>query len=283
MGIEPTPSAWEAEVLPLYYTRRKRGDNYDKSTSDKLAILVRIWFSQKAEFRYMTLQYPARPLRSYVLRQGRMTPGQKLANQELWPLYGLEIPALPQYYDWESVFGRQAPCVLEIGFGMGGSLVELARQHPDVNFIGVEVHPPGVGRCLHQIHEYQLSNLKIFRGDAKAVLDNAIAPNSLDKVLLLFPDPWPKTRHQKRRIVQMDFANTIAGKLKTEGFFHLATDWESYADHMLATLDACPALKNHFGQGQFSPDTFGRVKTKYQQRGESRGHLIWDLVYQKNT
>lgn len=231
----------------------------------------------------MTLSYPARPLRSYVLRQGRMTPSQKLANQELWSLYGLDVPTTMQYYDWEVVFNRQAPCVLEIGFGMGESLVALARHHPEINYIGVEVHPPGVGRCLHQIHNHQLSNLKLFRADAKEVLENAIADKSLAKVLLLFPDPWPKTRHQKRRIVQTDFANMIAQKLAPDGFFHLATDWEPYADHMLSTLDSCAALKNYFGKGQCSPDTFGRVTTKYEQRGEKRGHAIWDLVYQKNT
>lgn len=229
----------------------------------------------------MTLEYPARPVRSYVLRQGRMTPKQKLANQEYWPLYGLEVPAMPQYYDWEQVFNRQAPCVLEIGFGMGDSLVQLALQHPEINFVGVEVHPPGVGRCLHQIHAHQLCNIKVFRDDAKIVLENAIAPNSLDKTLLLFPDPWPKTRHQKRRIVQTEFANTIAAKLKVNGFFHLATDWQSYADHMLSILEACPALQNHFGAGQFSPNNFGRIKTKYEQRGERHGHDIWDLIYSK--
>lgn len=221
------------------------------------------------------------PIRSYVLRQGRITPSQKVALEHYWPLYGLETPVEVNYYCWDAIFERKAPVVLEIGFGMGDSLVELALNHPDLNFIGIEVHPPGVGRCLLQAHTLKLKNLKVFSGNALHVLEKAIPPNSLDKVLLLFPDPWPKTRHQKRRIVQKEFAAIIAEKLKLNGFFHLATDWREYADHMLAVLDDCPVFKNYFGKGQFSSDQFGRVTTKYQRRGEKRGHDISDLVYQR--
>lgn len=226
----------------------------------------------------MTALDSPRPVRSYVLRQGRMTASQKMALTEYWPLYGLAVPTEVHYYDWREVFNREAPCIVEIGFGMGGALIELALKHPEFNFIGVEVHPPGVGRCLHQIHTHQLKNVKIFWADANQVLEKAIAPSSIDKVLLLFPDPWPKTRHQKRRIVQTEFVNVIASKLKSGGIFHLATDWQPYADHMSVVLEACSALQKVTTEKNLL-DPVDRVKTKYEQRGERRSHKIFDLLY----
>lgn len=228
----------------------------------------------------MTTIDSVRPLRSYVLRQGRMTPSQKTALTDYWPLYGLTLPTDVDYYDWRAVFEREAPLVIEIGFGMGGGLIELALKHPHLNFIGIEVHPPGVGRCLHQIHTHQLKNVKLFWADANQVLQKAIAPESVDKMLLLFPDPWPKNRHQKRRIVQADFVNVVASKLKKGGIFHLATDWEPYAEHMFAVLQECTALQNVEEKEKIS-DPVGRVKTKYEQRGEKYSHKIFDLLYHR--
>jgi tRNA (guanine-N7-)-methyltransferase len=226
----------------------------------------------------MTLSYPHRTLKSYVLRQGRMTPGQKHALEVYWPLYGLEVTEGMVPYEWSSVFGRNAPVVIEIGFGMADSLIELAQTHPDINFIGIEVHPPGVGRCLHQIHEKGIKNLKVFWADANEVLNKAIPENSLDKVFLLFPDPWPKTRHNKRRIVQTSFVDLIVSKLKPNGLFHIATDWQPYADHIYAVLEDCSALQ----KCDLNLDLIPRVKTKYERRGVLRKHIISDFVYRRN-
>lgn len=223
----------------------------------------------------MTTSDIIRPLRSYVLRQGRMTPSQKMALVEYWPLYGLAVSKEKNEYDWRVVFNNVAPCVVEIGFGMGDALIELALKHPHLNFIGIEVHPPGVGRCLHQIHTHQLNNVKLFWADAIEVLQKVIAAESLDKVLLLFPDPWPKNRHQKRRIVQTEFVNLVASKLKSKGIFHLATDWEPYAEHMFAVLQESSFLQ----KAETLWDPIGRVKTKYEQRGEKYSHKIFDLLY----
>jgi tRNA (guanine-N7-)-methyltransferase len=223
-----------------------------------------------------------RPIRSYVLRQGRITSSQQMALNEWWPNYGLEIAQFPEEIHWQSLFNRDAVRVMEIGFGMGDSLVALAKAHPEMDFIGVEVHQPGVGKCIHQAQGLGLTNLKIFAEDALAVLAKCPA-NSLDKVLLLFPDPWPKKKHHKRRIVQTPFASLIAEKLKTAGQFHMATDWEPYAEHMLETLDAHPAYRNTAGKGFFAVQGFERGQTKFERRGQRLGHAIRDLVYEKKA
>ncbi len=171
--------------------------------------------------------------------------------------------------------------VLEIGFGMGDSLIAMAVKSPEIDFIGIEVHQPGIGRCLTQANHFQLTNLKIFAEDAIGVLEGCIANHSLDKVCLFFPDPWPKTKHHKRRIVQNSFVSLVAQKLKVGGQFHMATDWKDYADHMLAVLEKSPAFANQFGPGQVAPSQFERPSTKFEMRGQKLGHQIWDLVYKR--
>ncbi len=224
-----------------------------------------------------TSEKPIRPIRSYVLRQGRITPSQQQARSEFWPLFGLES-GQDDLFDWFAIFARQAPVVLEIGFGMGDSLVEMARAEPEKDFVGIEVHQPGIGRILANAKAHQLTNLKVIATDAIDVLTRNVGSESLDKVLLLFPDPWPKTKHHKRRIVSPEFAALIASKLKIGGQFHLATDWQPYAEHMLAVLDACSVLQNQYGQACFAPQN-ARLETKFERRGQNLGHAIRDLIY----
>jgi len=181
-----------------------------------------------------------RTIRSYVLRQGRLTPGQKLALEQLWPVYGIDYANAP--LDLPAIFGRSAPVTLEIGFGDGDSLLQQAIQHPERDFLGIEVHRPGVGRLLSRCHEAGLSNLRVFNHDAVEVLKHQIPDQCLDCVQLFFPDPWHKKRHHKRRIVQPGFAALIRRKLRPGGVFHLATDWQNYAEHMLEIMESSPGF-----------------------------------------
>ena len=217
-----------------------------------------------------------RTIRSYVLRAGRITDAQKRALDELLPRYG--IPFAPRPLDLDAAFGRAAPRVLEIGFGNGDTLVELATASPGTDFIGVEVHPPGVGRCLHAADEGGLSNLRVVMHDAVEVLEQMIPPAALDEVLLYFPDPWPKKRHHKRRIVQPAFAALVASRVKPGGRFRLATDWEPYAAWMLEVLNASPELANVAPDGGCvaRPE---RGATRFERRGRRLGHRVFDLEY----
>lgn len=219
----------------------------------------------------MTLQN-ARPVRSYVLRQGRMTDAQKQAISGHWADMGLTVPSAPDTFDWSAIFGRTAPRVLEIGFGMGDTLVTLAAQNPDTDFIGIEVHQPGVGACISKAKALGLSNIRVISHDAYQVLASAIPVGSIDKVLLLFPDPWPKVRHHKRRLVQPAFMALVARVLSPQGIFHCATDWEPYAEHIAAVLAAQPAFRH-------APEHYARPETKFERRGQKLGHAISDLVY----
>lgn len=223
------------------------------------------------------IQEKAKWIRSFVRRQGRMTASQKKALGSDWSAYMLGAPA-QEKYDFRALFGRCAPCVLEIGFGMGDALVALARAQPERNFIGVEVYGPGVGHCLALIKKYALTNLRIANQDARLVLES-MPEQSLEKVLLYFPDPWPKTRHQKRRLVQSEFVMQVAQCLQGGGTFHLATDWAHYADQMLQILEACSALKNAYGSAQFAPTAWSRLQTKFERRAKTKGHAIFDLIY----
>lgn len=219
-----------------------------------------------------------RAIRSYVLRTGRMTPAQRRALEELLPRWGL--PFAPGTLDLDAVFGRRAPRVLEIGFGDGTQLLESAAAAPDSDFIGVEVHPPGVGRCLRGIEERGLTNVRVIAHDAVEVLERQIAPDTLDEVLLWFPDPWPKKRHHKRRIVQPAFVAAIAARLKPGGRFRLATDWEPYAEWMLEVLNAEPRLENETPAGRYLEGA-ERSVTRFESRGRRLGHDVFDLAFRR--
>lgn len=227
----------------------------------------------------MTREQPfQRKIRSFVMRTGRMTEGQKQALERGWPDYGLAHDQ--GRLDLEAVFGRSAPVVFEIGFGNGDSLFEMARQAPEKDFIGVEVHTPGVGRLLHHVLEHDLDNLRVFREDAVDILEDCIDDHSLSGIQVFFPDPWHKKRHHKRRLIQPAFVALARRKLASGGRLHVATDWQNYAEHIMEVLSADPGLENAAGPGRYSHDT-GRPATKFEQRGQRRGHGVWDIVFHK--
>jgi tRNA (guanine-N7-)-methyltransferase len=225
------------------------------------------------------MNFPARGIRSYVLRAGRITPAQKRALDELLPRHGIAYTPAP--LDLDRVFGRAAPRVLEIGFGNGDTLVELAGRFPGRDFIGAEVHPPGVGHCLLEVESRGLTNVRVIAHDAIEVLTHQLASASLDEVLLYFPDPWPKKRHHKRRIVQPAFVALVADRLKPGGRFKLATDWEPYAAWMQEVLDASPAFVNA-APGGGCIDRPERGETRFERRGQRLGHRVFDLEYVRN-
>jgi tRNA (guanine-N7-)-methyltransferase len=222
--------------------------------------------------------FPERRIRSFVRREGRLTAGQQRALDELWPRFGLETGTR---LDLDVVFGRHAPRTLEIGFGNGATLATMAENRPDCDFMGIEVHRPGVGRLLLELESRGLENVRIFREDAVLVLRECIPDASLDHLLLFFPDPWHKKRHHKRRIVQPAFLELVARKLVPGGILHMATDWENYAEHMLATAGASAAFRNCAGAGRFSPRPDYRPVTKFEQRGQRLGHGVWDLLFER--
>ena len=221
-----------------------------------------------------------RTIRSFVVRNGRITEGQNRALENHWPSYGLEYSANPT--DWSEVFGREAPLWIEIGYGNGIQTAHLAALYPHINFLGIEIHLPGVGHLLQLADEQKLQNLKLIRHDAVEVLAEAVEENSVDQILLFFPDPWPKKKHHKRRIVQKDFVDLVANKLKPGGRFHLATDWEPYAEWMLETLSACPRLQNLSDTGDFVSAPDYRLLTKFENRGIKKGHKVHDLLFEKH-
>jgi tRNA (guanine-N7-)-methyltransferase len=226
----------------------------------------------------MTTDAGAHPrIRSYVLRAGRVGSGQARALAEIGPQFML--PYQPGVLDLDAVFGRAAPRILEIGFGMGEGLAEMAAAHPDNDYIGVEVHTPGVGALLKQISERGLTNVRLIQHDAVEVLAGMLAPDSLDGVHVFFPDPWHKKRHHKRRLIQAPLIQLLASRIRPGGYIHLATDWQEYAEQMLAVLTAEPLLKNTVNDYAPRPDT--RPFTKFEQRGIRLGHGVWDLVFRR--
>jgi len=208
-----------------------------------------------------------------------MTGAQERAWRELWPTLGIENGDEP--LDLAAVFGRQAPVVLEIGFGNGESLVTLAAAHADRNFLGLEVHPPGVGHLLLRCEAGKLGNVRVICDDAVQVLQRRVPDASLDEVLLYFPDPWPKKRHHKRRIVQPAFVELVARKLKTGGVLRMATDWQPYAEHMLAAARGSTALRNESATGDYVDRPDSRPITHFERRGQRLGHGVWDLAFRR--
>lgn len=222
---------------------------------------------------------PLRRIRSFVRRQGRLTKGQQQALDQYWPLMGVEFQ--PEPLDLVTLFGRDAPVVLEIGFGMGASLVSMAQNNPQQNFLGIEVHAPGVGACLGAAKEAGIENLRVMCHDAVEVLEKMIPDNALHMVQLFFPDPWHKARHNKRRIVQVPFAELVLRKLQPGGVFHMATDWEAYAEHMLLVMNSIAGYRNQSQQGNYVPRPETRPLTKFEQRGQRLGHGVWDLMFER--
>jgi len=220
-----------------------------------------------------------RTVRSFVRREGRLTPGQERALEELWPLYGID--EAEGQIDLEQLFDRKAPIVFEIGFGNGSSLAEMAANQPEMNFIGVEVHRPGVGHLLKLIEEQQLTNLRVACTDAVELLKHRIPDKSLDRLQLYFPDPWHKKRHHKRRIIQPAFVNLLAQKIKSAGHLHMATDWQHYAEQMLDDLSQNNDFINCSDNSDYIPRPDYRPLTKFEQRGQRLGHGVWDLLFER--
>ena len=220
-----------------------------------------------------------RPIRSFVLRQGRQTEAQKRAFELHWPSYGLDYRGQPR--DFDAVFGRQAARVVEIGFGNGEQLLYACEHEPARDFIGIEVHGPGVGRLLNAAAAAGLRNLRVYQHDAVEVLREEVAPGSLDEVRIYFPDPRHKKRHHKRRLLQPPFVDLLCRRLRPGGLLHLATDWQPYAGHMWDVLDAEPRLRNRAGPGGAVPRPEWRRQTHFEARGLKLGHGVWDLLYDR--
>ncbi len=219
-----------------------------------------------------------RTIHSFVKRQGRLTSGQELALETQWSIYGINYSE--DMLNFAVLFNRNAETVLEIGFGNGDSLWQMAQASPQTNFIGIEVHRPGVGHILRLIEESDCENLRVSNQDAIDVLQNQIPDHSLNRVQLFFPDPWHKRKHNKRRIVQDEFIQQLAKKLKPGGVFHMATDWKDYAQHMLTTLNSCDLFKNLSSDNTFVPKPEARPTTKFEKRGQRLGHGVWDLLFE---
>ncbi len=228
----------------------------------------------------MTAAEHPRSIRSFVTRSGRITAAQERALEVLWPKYGVAFGT--QRLEPKALFGREAPLSIEIGFGNGENLLALAAAHPERDYLGIEVHRPGVGRLLLGLEERQLGNVRVICHDAVEVLDVQIAPQSVDECLILFPDPWPKKRHHKRRLIQRPFAELLASRLGRDGVLRLATDWQPYALQMLETLAATAGLENLATGGAFVPRPPERAPTRFERRGERLGHEVWDLAFRRS-
>ena len=226
-----------------------------------------------------TLPSSHRPIRSFVLRQGRLSTGQSRAVENIGPR--LVLPYSPTVLDYESVFGRVTPTIVEIGFGMGHATADIAQSLHDKNFIAIEVHTPGVGSLLKMADERGLNNVRIVQHDAVEVLQHCVADHSLEGIHIFFPDPWPKKRHHKRRLIQPGLVNLLTEKLQDNGYIHLATDWQEYAYQMLEVLSATPQLVNT--AADFAPRPAYRTESNFERKGLAKGHGVWDIVFRRNT
>ncbi len=218
-----------------------------------------------------------RPIRSFVLRQGRVSNAQQRAHETLLPRFG--IPYAPHSIDLDAIFGRHAPKVLEIGFGMGETTVEIAALHPEIDYLGIEVHTPGVGSLLKAIGERGLANVRIVQHDAVEVLCHMITPNTFDAVHVFFPDPWPKKRHHKRRLLQPPLVALLVERMKSSAYLHVATDWQEYAEYILAVLRDNLQLVNT--ARDYAPRPDYRPQTKFETRGLKLGHGVWDVIFKR--
>ncbi len=218
-----------------------------------------------------------RPIRSYVLRQGRVSNAQQRAHDTLLPRFGIPYSAQP--LDLSRSFGRSAPKVLEIGFGMGETTATIAARHPENDFLGIEVHTPGVGSLLKRIAELDLTNVRIIQHDAVEVLRNMIAPDTFDAVHVFFPDPWPKKRHHKRRLIQPPLISMLCERMKPGAYIHVATDWQDYAEQILAVMSAEPRLINT--AHDYAPRPDYRPQTRFESRGLKLGHGVWDIIFRR--
>ena len=218
-----------------------------------------------------------RPIRSFVKREGKLTKGQQNAIESLWPTMGVQLSDGP--LSWANCFGQEAYTIVEIGFGNGLSLADMAQASPEQNFLGIEVHRPGAGSLLVQVSQRGLTNVRVSMDDAVQVFEQQIEESSIDRIQIFFPDPWHKKRHNKRRLIQPAFVKTLVGRLKLGGVLHVATDWQPYAEHILEVLNDNPDLKNSALDYAEKPDY--RPHTKYEERGRRLGHGVWDLVFEK--
>jgi tRNA (guanine-N7-)-methyltransferase len=218
-------------------------------------------------------------IKSFVLRQGRLTKAQQNALDNHWQDYGIDYAE--QFLSFDKLFNNNNEVIVEIGFGNGESLLQQAKNQPEYNFIGIEVHGPGVGHLIHHANSEDIHNIKVIRFDAVEVLKYQIEDNSLRQVQLFFPDPWHKKRHHKRRIINPEFIRLIHKKLKPGGLFHMATDWQHYAEQMLEQMDSADGFNNTSGTGNFSSSRGARCETKFERRGLKLGHGVWDLIYEK--
>lgn len=224
-------------------------------------------------------EYKQKAIRSYVVRAGRMTEGQRQAFEDHWDSYGLSLHS--GRISTQEIFGRNAPVVLEIGFGMGDSLLAMVEAEPDKDFIGIEVHAPGVGRLINLAGEHGVDNLRVYMADAMDVVEECLADQSLSRVQIYFPDPWHKKKHHKRRIVQPNFVQCLWKKLVPGGLLHLATDWEDYARYMLEVMSQSPGFENLSPTGDYVGRPEYRPITKFERRGARLGHGVWDLLWRK--
>ncbi len=263
-GIEPSYAAWEAAVLPLNYTRAP--SRYSIRPATHPVFQPPMSSGQRPQH-----------IRSFTNRRIHFTDGQRAAHERLLPRFG--IPYAPGLLDLAGAFGRDAPCTLEIGFGMGETTARIAHDHPVRNFLACEVYPAGVGALLRRLEGESIGNVRVIQHDAVEVLRDMIAPGTLAAVHIYFPDPWPKVRHHKRRLIQPPLVALLASRLADDGYLHCATDWQHYADQMLEVLGAEPLLRNT-AEG-FAPRPEWRPLTKFEQRGLALGHGVWDLVFRR--
>ena len=295
------PRCWQRRILPIFtqsntlvwhgavhsavpgvtsgtiywYNVRPCGDSQPSFRANQgLALTGQIFVLQMQD-----KQLTSRAVRSFVVRNGRMTASQSKALDTLMPIYGIDYQ--DQTLDVAATFGRTAPLWVETGFGDGEALLAIAGQNPDINFLGIEVHAPGVGHLLTRIESQGLGNIKVIRHDAVEVFGAMLPPASVERALLLFPDPWPKKKHHKRRILQLEFVELVESRLQTGGVLHCATDWAEYADEMLDLLSTRENLKNLDADTGFSPRPPYRPETKFERRGLRLGHQVFDLLYQR--